>query len=128
MQHFFFPFGLFGSFISLSPVHSALIFLLLISSLFVLLKSCFATDEKPPVMSKIVSVLASGLQGEISPNEWSDNHRLRRGRWRDGQMALSSSERTRYHRDHSSIPPTCFRGRKMLSFLFKCHRQMKLRD
>lgn len=32
-------------------------------------------------------------------------------------MALSSSERTRYHKDHSSIPPTCFRGRKN-AFIF----------
>lgn len=83
---------------------------------------------KPTAASKIASVLARGLKGEITANEWSDNHRLRRGRWRDGQMAQSSSETTCYRKDHSSTPPTCSRERKMLSFCLKHHRQMKQKD
>lgn len=39
--------------------------------------------------SKIASVLASGLKGETSTNEWSDNHMLSSGRgrrWADGSV------------------------------------------
>lgn len=83
---------------------------------------------KPTAVSKIATVLASVLKGEITANEWSDDHRLRRGTWRDGQIAQSSSETTCHRKDHSSTPPTCTRGRNMLSFSFKCRRQMKRQD
>lgn len=58
---------------------------------------------KPGATSKIASVLALGLKGEITANEWSENHRRRRGRWSDGQMARSGPETTDY-RTAQTVP------------------------
>lgn len=68
------------------------------------------TGRKPTPASKIAPVLAS----EQSFNKrvvWQP-HAQKKGEGGDGQMALSSSETTSYHRDCSSGLPTCFRGRR----------------
>lgn len=84
-----------GTTFSHSSLLSSPVFHIPFSIFFISLLSCpllsFSVFEmllchwwKPTAASKIASVLASGLKGEITENEWSDIHRLRRGRWRDG--------------------------------------------